>query len=149
MLDQKTYLQGNWKVGFDCNHFFFQFFFPDNHTLCFQVAPHVFSILQLTMKYGTIVLILLNISLISRCIMTHYLAEIADSPTQMIGAFIISVPWNVFLSTSSLEQPLNWLLFNRHLTQKLVKMVEKYVHLLHLIVCCFAIANCTIWHALF
>eukprot|EP00794_Sanderia_malayensis_P012232 gene12232-13493_t len=62
------------------------------------------------------------------CIMTHYLAELADGPTQMVGAFIISVPWNCFSSSVSLEKPINWLLFNRHLTQKLLGLVDQNLH---------------------
>ena len=67
------------------------------------------------------------IALISSCILTHFLAQIGNSQTQMVGAFVLSVPWNCFSSSNSLEEPLNWLLFNRHLTQKLLKMVRKYV----------------------
>jgi len=57
--------------------------------------------------------------------MSHWLAQVGDTQSQMIGAFIISVPWNCFHSTNSLEKPLNWLLFNRHLTQKLLKMLQR------------------------
>ena len=59
--------------------------------------------------------------------MSHWLAQVGDTQSQMIGAFIISVPWNCFHSTNSLEKPLNWLLFNRHLTQKLLKMLQRFV----------------------
>ena len=58
--------------------------------------------------------------------MSHWLAEVGNTQSQVIGAFIISVPWNCFHSTNSLEKPLNWLLFNRHLTQKLLKMLQRY-----------------------
>ncbi|XP_065063658.1 phospholipase ABHD3-like [Rhopilema esculentum] len=62
------------------------------------------------------------------CIMSHWLAEVGDTQSQMVGAFIVSVPWNCFHSTTSLERPLNWFLFNRHLTQKLLTMLKRNLH---------------------
>ena len=43
----------------------------------------------------------------------------------IIGAAVISTPWNLFKTSKSLEQPLNHLLFNRHLTN-LLKDVLKH-----------------------
>ena len=59
--------------------------------------------------------------------MSHWLAQVGKTQSQMVGAFIVSVPWNSFQSTISLEKPLNWLLFNRHLTQKLLTMLQRWV----------------------
>uniref|UniRef100_A0A8C5MRX1 Phospholipase ABHD3 n=1 Tax=Leptobrachium leishanense TaxID=445787 RepID=A0A8C5MRX1_9ANUR len=55
----------------------------------------------------------------------NYLAA-AGTASPLCAALAISSPWNVFVSTESLEKPLNYLLFNRTLTRGLRDTVEKY-----------------------
>ncbi|KAM8953331.1 protein ABHD1 [Pelodytes ibericus] len=59
----------------------------------------------------------------------NYLAESGDS-SPLCGALSVSTPWNVFMSTKSLETPLNYLLFNQTLTMGLRKAVEKHRHVI-------------------
>ncbi|CAH2245204.1 phospholipase ABHD3 isoform X1 [Pelobates cultripes] len=64
----------------------------------------------------------------------NYLATTGnDSP--LCAAVCISSPWNVFVSTQSLEQPLNYFLFNSTLTGGLKKTVRKCVSqiILHIV----------------
>eukprot|EP00112_Aurelia_sp_Birch-Aquarium-sp1_P007220 Seg1786.5 transcript_id=Seg1786.5/GoldUCD/mRNA.D3Y31 product="Phospholipase ABHD3" protein_id=Seg1786.5/GoldUCD/D3Y31 len=82
------------------------------------VLKHIASLFPESPVFGT------GISL-GGLIMSHWLAQVGKTQSQMVGAFIVSVPWNSFQSTLSLEKPLNWLLFNRHLTQKLLTMLNR------------------------
>lgn len=43
-----------------------------------------------------------------------------------MAGFTISVPWDAQKSSDSMEEPLNWLLFNRHLTGGLCRAVLRY-----------------------
>lgn len=58
-------------------------------------------------------------------IMMNYLNEMSDKETGLIACLVVSTPWNCAESTLSLEQPLNFMLFNRRLTGNLVRMVKK------------------------
>lgn len=61
-------------------------------------------------------------------ILTNYLANMGQTkPTGLIAAMTVSVPWDVFKSTKSLEEPLNWVIFNRHLTNLLCKLVMQHL----------------------
>lgn len=42
----------------------------------------------------------------------------------IVAAMVISIPWNVFVGTESLEKPLWNLLLNRHLASRLVDSVR-------------------------
>lgn len=57
-------------------------------------------------------------------ILTNYLAKTGHD-SQLLAAMTISAPWNVFESAASLELPLNYLFFNRHLAGNLVQSVMK------------------------
>ncbi|KAK3714535.1 hypothetical protein QZH41_003884 [Actinostola sp. cb2023] len=60
-------------------------------------------------------------------ILTNYLLKMGKSrPTGLVAAMTISVPWNTFKSSESLEEPLNWFIFNRHLTNCLHKLVRNH-----------------------
>lgn len=54
-------------------------------------------------------------------IVTNYLVKMAstDQSSSLLAAFVVSVPWDLFVSCRSFEKPLTWLLFNRFLTRKL------------------------------
>lgn len=41
----------------------------------------------------------------------------------MVAGLTISVPWDAQKSTDSMEEPLNWLLFNKYLTNGLCRGV--------------------------
>ena len=70
--------------------------------------------------YPTIPLIAIGYSL-GGIILTNYLSKLGphNRDVGLIGAMTVSVPWDIFKSTESLEEPLNYLLFNRHLTNLL------------------------------
>ena len=59
-------------------------------------------------------------------ITTQYVIESGDG-CLLSAAMAVCVPWNSFESCESLEQPLNALLFNRHLTNKLCEMIKRLV----------------------
>ena len=55
----------------------------------------------------------------------NYMVETASQITKNIkAAMIVSVPWDTTSSTASLEKPLNWFLYNRHLANELTKLVK-------------------------
>lgn len=41
----------------------------------------------------------------------------------MVAGLTISVPWDAQKSSESMEEPLNWLLFNKYLTQGVCRCV--------------------------
>ena len=43
---------------------------------------------------------------------------------RLVAAMVLSIPWNVFIGTESLERPLWNLLLNRHLAQCLCESVK-------------------------
>lgn len=65
-------------------------------------------------------------------ILTNLLCKIGDQGNHglnkmILGAAVISTPWNLFKTTESLEQPLNQLLFNRHLTKLLQTVLKQHL----------------------
>lgn len=52
-------------------------------------------------------------------LLLNYLAR-KGPEAGMVAGFTVSVPWNAMKSTASLEEPLNWLLFNARLTRGLL-----------------------------
>ncbi|KAM4012438.1 phospholipase ABHD3-like [Anomaloglossus baeobatrachus] len=58
-------------------------------------------------------------------LLLNYLAATGHK-SQLCAALVFSTPWNVFVSTSSLEQPLNYRLFNRSLVITLRDTVNKF-----------------------
>lgn len=47
----------------------------------------------------------------------------------MVAGLTISVPWDAEESSNSMEEPLNWLLFNKHLTNGLCRAMTRSVEL--------------------
>ena len=56
-------------------------------------------------------------------ILTNYLASAGDEH-ELEAGMSISAPWNVFESATSLERPIDTMLFNRVLTHYLIKPVR-------------------------
>ncbi|KAK9504847.1 hypothetical protein O3M35_009025 [Rhynocoris fuscipes] len=54
----------------------------------------------------------------------NYLAAFEDSKNYLTSAMLISVPWNVFKGSESIEQPVVNLMFNRHLASCLCNVVK-------------------------
>lgn len=55
----------------------------------------------------------------------NYLSK-SGSDTPLCGAMVISIPYEVFESSKTLEQPLNSLLFNRMLTNIMIERLKSY-----------------------
>ncbi|KAM5126304.1 LOW QUALITY PROTEIN: protein ABHD1 [Mantella aurantiaca] len=62
-------------------------------------------------------------------VLLNYLAS-SGSRSQLRAALVFSTPWDVFVSTESLERPLNYFLFNRNLVSGLRKTVLRYRHII-------------------
>lgn len=63
-------------------------------------------------------------------ILTNFLCKMeeqgkSDIHDMIVGAAVISTPWDLFKTSKSLEQPLNHLLFNRHLTNLLKNVLKQ------------------------
>jgi abhydrolase domain-containing protein 1/3 len=62
-----------------------------------------------------------------RLILGNYLASQLSKPDKPISAgMVISVPWNVFKGTESIEKPVVNLMLNRHLAGGLCRNIERY-----------------------
>lgn len=63
-------------------------------------------------------------------ILTNFLCKMGEQGKNdihniIVGAAVISTPWDLFKTSKSLEQPLNHLLFNRHLTNLLKNVLKE------------------------
>jgi hypothetical protein len=63
-------------------------------------------------------------------LLTNYLAACGreNTDSKLIGGFAVSAPWNCAESCKVLEEPLNWLLFNRMLANNLCEAATRFVH---------------------
>lgn len=59
-------------------------------------------------------------------IMTGYLAKFGENAS-FLAAMAVSAAWDSFESSKTLEQPINYLLFNKYLARNLVNLVHKSV----------------------
>lgn len=57
-------------------------------------------------------------------LLLNYLAR-KRSHSGMVAGITISVPWDAVKSSASMEEPLNWLLFNKYLTSGLCRVVTR------------------------
>lgn len=55
-------------------------------------------------------------------LLLSYLAR-KGKESGIVAGLTISVPWDAQKSSASLEEPLNWLLFNKYLTRSLCRCV--------------------------
>ena len=62
-------------------------------------------------------------------IMTGYLAKFGENASFQ-AAMAVSAAWDTFESSKTLEQPINYLLFNKYLARNLVNLVHKSVVIL-------------------
>lgn len=76
-------------------------------------------------------LVVVGISL-GGLILTNFLCKMGEQGNigirdTIVGAAVISTPWDLFKTSKSLEQPLNHLLFNRHLTKLLKNVLKQHL----------------------
>lgn len=57
-------------------------------------------------------------------LLLNYLAR-KGAESGMVAGLTISVPWDALKSSESMEEPLNWLLFNKYLTNGLCRAVSR------------------------
>lgn len=63
-------------------------------------------------------------------ILSNYLVKMRQSKsTGLLAAMTVSVPWNTFKSSESLEEPVNWFMFNLYLTKCLHSLVRAHQHM--------------------
>ncbi|KAJ9582949.1 hypothetical protein L9F63_022710, partial [Diploptera punctata] len=73
-----------------------------------------------------LLLLLLLLYIYFRLILGNYLASQQPSAEKLLtAAMVISVPWNVFKGTESIEKPVLNLLLNRHLANGLCRNIER------------------------
>lgn len=66
-------------------------------------------------------------------LLLNYLAR-KRSHSGMVAGITISVPWDAVKSSASMEEPLNWLLFNKYLTSGLCRVVTRHRKVLEKVV---------------
>ncbi|XP_023125534.1 phospholipase ABHD3-like isoform X1 [Amphiprion ocellaris] len=66
-------------------------------------------------------------------VLLNYLAR-KRSESGMVAGITISVPWDAQKSSDSMEEPLNWLLFNKYLTSGLCRAVTRHRKILEKVV---------------
>lgn len=66
-------------------------------------------------------------------ILLNYLAR-KRTESGMVAGITISVAWDALKSSDSMEEPLNWLLFNKHLTSGLRQKVSRHRKILEKVV---------------
>ncbi|XP_053193159.1 phospholipase ABHD3-like [Scomber japonicus] len=66
-------------------------------------------------------------------LLLNYLAR-KRTESGMVAGFTISVPWDAQKSSVSMEEPLNWLLFNKYLTSGLCRAVNRHRKILEKVV---------------
>ncbi|XP_054876115.1 phospholipase ABHD3-like isoform X1 [Poeciliopsis prolifica] len=66
-------------------------------------------------------------------ILLNYLAR-KRTESGMVAGITISVAWDALKSSDSMEEPLNWLLFNKHLTNGLCQKVTRHRKILEKVV---------------
>ncbi|XP_026175092.1 phospholipase ABHD3-like isoform X2 [Mastacembelus armatus] len=66
-------------------------------------------------------------------LLLNYLAR-KGTDSGMVAGFTISVPWDAVKSSASMEEPLNWLLFNKFLTRGLCRAVTRHRKILEKVV---------------
>ncbi|KAI4885331.1 hypothetical protein NFI96_007322 [Prochilodus magdalenae] len=68
-----------------------------------------------------------------RMLLLNYLAR-KGRESKMIAGLTLSVSWDSFESSASLEQPINKLLFNRHLTSNLCRAINRHRKILETVI---------------
>ena len=58
-------------------------------------------------------------------ILTNYLSTLGKPKANIVAALLVSVPYDSMLTTKSLEQPINWLFYNRFILNRLKELVSK------------------------
>ncbi|KAL2082190.1 hypothetical protein ACEWY4_022008 [Coilia grayii] len=66
-------------------------------------------------------------------LLLNYLAR-KGKEAGLVAGVTMSVSWNTLESCASLEQPINWLLFNRHLTRNLCRAIQRHRKILETVV---------------
>ncbi|XP_069371314.1 phospholipase ABHD3-like [Paralichthys olivaceus] len=56
------------------------------------------------------------------------------SESGLVAGFTVSVPWDAHKSSISMEQPLNWLLFNKYLTSVVCRLITRHRKILENVV---------------
>ncbi|KAL1123579.1 hypothetical protein AAG570_002655 [Ranatra chinensis] len=63
-------------------------------------------------------------------ILGNYITSVEDAPDNLTCAMLISVPWNVFRGTESIEQPIVNLMLNWHLASSLCDVLKRVRHVM-------------------
>ncbi|XP_024660969.2 phospholipase ABHD3-like [Maylandia zebra] len=66
-------------------------------------------------------------------VLLNYLAR-KHTESGLVAGITISVPWDALKFSSSMEEPLNWLLFNRHITKSLHQILNRHRKILEKVV---------------
>uniref|UniRef100_A0A3Q4HNV2 Phospholipase ABHD3 n=1 Tax=Neolamprologus brichardi TaxID=32507 RepID=A0A3Q4HNV2_NEOBR len=66
-------------------------------------------------------------------VLLNYLA-CKRTESGLVAGITISVPWDALKFSSSMEEPLNWLLFNRHITKSLHQILNRHRKILEKVV---------------
>ncbi|GAU98267.1 hypothetical protein RvY_09437-2 [Ramazzottius varieornatus] len=101
-------------------------------TYCAADTTDIANVVQhIRAKYPEVPVLAIGISL-GGVLITNYIADCGKKSTEtgLIGAMVVSAPWNIVLASEVLEQPVNWYLFNRILARDLCKNVNRNAEIL-------------------
>ncbi|XP_076035797.1 abhydrolase domain containing Hydr1 [Oratosquilla oratoria] len=88
------------------------------------------AILHIKTKYPKAHLMATGISLGGMIVGNYLATRGVKAAEHLVAAMVLSIPWNVFVGTESLEKPLCNLLLNRHLASCLCESISRMRHVL-------------------
>lgn len=112
-------LEGEFRARCNSLHFSFSFF-----TVKCILPLFLFSVLLPFCQIPLVLVFFASRFTLCSMLLLNYLAR-KRTESGLVAGITISVPWDTMKSAASMEEPLNWLLFNKFLTRGLCSAVTR------------------------